>query len=185
MRKRVFYSITILALVLAMALSMVAPVAASEIGTTKELDPDNAPYHVGEWIYFEMTVVNPAGNSETNTVTRIWDTLPDGTVIEFVGSGDPPLVQEPGDREYYYASYMVRAEDLGVSAVINTFEAEGYDSAADLIYSLTQKRAEVVPPVGGEAFPISRLGILAPWVALGAAIIAAAVIFARRHPVQS
>ena len=138
-----------------------------------------------------MTVGNPAGNSETNTLTRIWDTLPNGTVIEFVGSGDPPLVQHAGVTETYCAEYTVREVDirwietpLGDYGVINTFEVEGYDSAEDSIYAKVTSNTRVIPPVGGEAFPINALAILAPWIALGAAVIAGAVIFARRYQAQ-
>jgi hypothetical protein len=41
------------------------------------------------------------------------------------------------------------------------------------------------PPVGGEAYPISKFLILLPWIALGAAIVAGLAILARRRRVQS
>jgi hypothetical protein len=40
-------------------------------------------------------------------------------------------------------------------------------------------------PVGGEAYPVNKLAILAPWIALAAAIIAGATIFMRRHRAQN
>jgi hypothetical protein len=40
------------------------------------------------------------------------------------------------------------------------------------------------PPVGGEAYPVNKLAILAPWIAL-AAIIAGALIYMRRRQAQS
>ena len=40
------------------------------------------------------------------------------------------------------------------------------------------------PPVGGEAYPVSRLAILAPWIALIAAIITGTTIIRRRHRAQ-
>ena len=40
-------------------------------------------------------------------------------------------------------------------------------------------------PVGGEAYPVNKLAILAPWIALGMAIIAGATIFIRRRRPQS
>ena len=39
-----------------------------------------------------------------------------------------------------------------------------------------------IPPVGGEACPISRLAILLPWIALAAAIAAATMLVLRRRP---
>jgi len=41
------------------------------------------------------------------------------------------------------------------------------------------------PPVGGTAYPENMLTILAPWIAIGAAIIAGATIFIRRRRAQS
>jgi hypothetical protein len=40
-------------------------------------------------------------------------------------------------------------------------------------------------PVGGEAYPVNKLAILAPWIALAAAIIAGATIFMRRRRTES
>lgn len=40
-------------------------------------------------------------------------------------------------------------------------------------------------PVGGEAYPVNKLAILAPWIALAAAITAGATIFMRRRRTQS
>jgi hypothetical protein len=140
-----------------------------------------------------MSITNPAGNMATNTLTRIWDTLPDGTVIEFL-TGGATLVQNPGDTANYDVSYTVRAQDviwiplLNDYGIKNWFEAEGTDSAGDDVHGLTSSSARVnrpPPPVGGDAFPISKLSILAPWIALGAAIMAGAAIFIRRRQVQS
>jgi len=41
------------------------------------------------------------------------------------------------------------------------------------------------PPVGGTAFPENTLTILAPWIAIGAAIITGATIFIRRRRAQT
>jgi len=40
-------------------------------------------------------------------------------------------------------------------------------------------------PVGGEAYPESKASVLAPWIAIGVAIIAGATIFVRRRGAQS
>jgi len=183
------------ALVLVLILPMAVPVMASEITVTKELDPDEAPYEVGETIHFVMSVTNPASNTATNTLTRIWDTLPNGDVIEFLGPSET-LVQTPGQTDTFQADYLVHAIDIEwieppvgepYWGVRNKFEAEGYDSAGDDVYGLGERSAQInqpPPPVGGEAFPISRLSILAPWIVLGAAIMAGAAIFIRRRRVQ-
>jgi len=190
MKKTLLHSIIGLTLVLVLILPMAVPVMASEITGTKDRNPDDAPYYIGETIYFVMSVTNPGNNTATNTLTRIWDTLPNGTVIEFLAAN---LTQAPGATANFTADYMVDWDDayyhagLGYWVVTNTFEAEGIDSARDPVYARVQSTREVIPPepVGGEAFPIGRLSILAPWIALGAAIIAGAAIFARRRQARS
>jgi hypothetical protein len=190
MKRAVFYSLIALVLVLGLILPMAVPVMASEIGATKDVDPDEAPYEDNQTIHYVMTVSNPITNSETNTLTNIWDTLPDGSIYYFVEEGvDSPLVQLPGDTETFYLDYVVDCHDieydemLGYSVVMNQFEAEGYDSAEDDVSVLATSKTQVSPcqPVGGEAFPIGKPSILAPWIVLGAAIMAGAAIFLRRR----
>ena len=41
------------------------------------------------------------------------------------------------------------------------------------------------PPVGGEAYPVNKLEILAPWIAMGMGVIAGAIILMRRRRAQS
>jgi uncharacterized repeat protein (TIGR01451 family) len=200
MKKILLYSVMALALVLGLILPMAVPVMASDIEGSKHRDPDEAPYAVGETIYYVMTVTNPEGNTATNTLTRIWDTLPDDTVIEFLYAGSPygtQLVQNPGDTTTFYASYTVRAADFEridppgpldpYWGVRNTFRAEGLVGGEVPKEVLVEDVAEVIPPepVGGEAFPVGKLSILAPWIALGAAIIAGAGIFVRRRQARS
>jgi uncharacterized repeat protein (TIGR01451 family) len=196
MKKAVFYSFVALALVLGLILPIALPAMASESLPSKHRVPDEAPYDVGDTIHYAMSVTNPGTNTATNTYTRIWDTLPDGTVIEFLGVAQT-LVLDPGESAAFNASYVVRAVDLEwivppvgepFWGVRNVFQAEGYDSVPEDIDDQVEDVAEVIapPPVGGEAFPIGKLSILAPWIALGAAIVAGAAVFARRrHHVQS
>jgi uncharacterized repeat protein (TIGR01451 family) len=196
MKKTLLYSIIALVLVLGLILPMTVPVMASDIEASKHRDPDEAPYAVGETIYYVMTVTNPGNNTATNTLTRIWDTLPNGTVIEFLGANET-LVQVPGQTGTFNASYIVRAADFEwiyppaadpYWGVRNTFRAEGLVGGEVPKEVLVEDVAEVIlppPPVGGEAFPVSRLFVLAPWIALGAAIIAGAAIFVRRRQVRS
>jgi uncharacterized repeat protein (TIGR01451 family) len=192
MKKTLLYSIIALTLVLGLILPMTVPVMASQIGATKERNPDEAPYEAGETIHFVMTVTNPGNNTATNTLTRIWDTLPDGTVVDFLYAGSPygtQLVQTPGNTTTFYLDYVVDCDDmeyserLGYWIVRNSFQAEGYDTAADDVNALVTSNTEVIPceAVGGEAFPIGKPSILAPWMVLGAAMVAGAVILARRR----
>jgi uncharacterized repeat protein (TIGR01451 family) len=194
MKKGVFYSLIALMLVLGLILPMTVPAMASQITATKERDPDEAPYEAGDTIHFVMTVVNPGNNTATNTLTNIWDTLPDGSIYYFVEEGvDSPVVQLPGNTATFYLDYVVDCDDmeyderLGYLVVRNQFEAEGYDSLQDDVYAYVESNTQVIPceAVGGEAFPIGKLSIVAPWIALGAAIVAGAAIFARRRHVRS
>jgi len=67
-------------------------------------------------------------------------------------------------------SYIVTAKLLQASTVLNETST-----------SFTVVTAPPPPPVGGTAYPENTLGILAPWIAIGAAIIAGATIFIRRR----
>jgi len=193
MRKTLLYSVIGLALVLGLILPMAVPVMASQITGAKGRNPDESPYEVGETIHFAMSVTNPGNNTEINYLTRIWDTLPNGTVIEFLGANQT-LTQIPGATANFAANYTVRAQDIDWIAALNDygvqnkFEAEGYDSAQDPVYVLVMSNTRVTQPppaVGGEAFPIGKLSILAPWIALGAAIVAGATVFLRRRQARS
>jgi uncharacterized repeat protein (TIGR01451 family) len=195
MRKNALYSLIALALVLGLILPMAVPVMASESSPSKHREPDEAPYDVGDTIYYVMNITNPLTNTATNTYTRIWDTMPDETVIEFLGVSQT-LVLEPGESATFSASYTVRSVDLELIeppvaepywGVRNVFQAEGLDSSEEDIDDLVEDVAEVTmsEPVGGEAFPIGKLSMLAPWVILGAAIMAGAAIFVRRRRASS
>ena len=41
-----------------------------------------------------------------------------------------------------------------------------------------------LPPVGGEAYPVNKAGLMMPWIALGMAVIAGATVFTRRRKAQ-
>jgi uncharacterized repeat protein (TIGR01451 family) len=194
MKKTLLYSVIALALVLGLTLPMAVSVMAQGITGHKYREPDAEPYNVGDTIHYVMTVGNPGNNTAQNTLTRIWDTLPDGTVIEFLAA-NATLVQDPGDSANFTATYVVDANDaewvvptVGPPywGVRNTFQAEGVDSYFVDLAVFTEDIAEVnMPPVGGEAFPVNKLSILVPWIVLGAAIIAGAGIFVRRRHVRS
>jgi uncharacterized repeat protein (TIGR01451 family) len=196
MKKILLYSGIALALVLGLILPMAVSVMAHGINGSKYRDPDAEPYNVGETIHYVMIVGNPGNNTATNTLVNIWDTLPDGSTYYFVEDGqDPPLVQMPGESTNYTIDYVVDAHDFEwivptvgepYWGVRNTFQAEGEDSDTLRVVVIVEDVAEVIlPPVGGEAFPVNKLSILVPWIALGAAIIAGAGIFVRRRHVRS
>lgn len=194
MKRTLLYSTVALVLVLGLTLTMVMPLMAHGIGGDKFRSPDKPFYDVGETIHYVMVVRNPVTNLATNNLTNIWDVLPDDSTHWFVQGGmNPPLIQTPGQNNTYYLDYVVDWHDaeysasLGYYIVRNTFQVQGVDSDGLPVGYLVQDVAGVnpPPPVGGEAFPVSKLSILAPWIALGAAIMAGAAIFVRRRHVRS
>jgi len=157
--RRVLYFIIMLTLVLCMMLPITTPVVASDIEVTKNTIPllPNK-YYVGDTIHYEMTVSNP--NTSANYLDRIWDTLPDGTVIEFLYEGSPygnanngtQLVQNPGESDTFYADYTVDADDMvwlsgpGYWVVINEFEAEGENAEGAAVYGYTGAISQIMVP---------------------------------------
>jgi len=151
-KKRVLYFIVVLALVLCMTLPTTTPVMAGQISGSKHTIPALPNiYYIGDTIYYETTVTNPVGNTANNTLTRIWDTLPDGTVVEFLDPGET-LVQVPGHTDTFYTQYVVDWDDavynevLGYWIVTDTFRAEGYDSNGDGLYVLVTKNSHILDP---------------------------------------
>jgi len=145
-----------MALALMLGLCMAGPLVVpsaldgAEVRATKDTAAAMPEIHdVGDTIDYVMTVANPESNIATNIITRIWDTLPDGTVIEFLGP-DETLVQAPGDTETFHASYTVDEADLEWSEVLehwvvrNRFEVEGHDSLGDSVYVLVGRNSRVL-----------------------------------------
>jgi hypothetical protein len=154
-RIRVFLPVLVTLAMVASMFGMAIPALASQITATKDITDPFAPnmYYVGDTIYYEMTIENPPGNTAINTITDVWDTLPDGTVVYFIQDGiDPPLVQNPGDVEYFYISYVVNEPDiiwipaLGGYGVKNYFNVLGYDSAGDDVTAAVTKNSNVIRP---------------------------------------
>jgi uncharacterized repeat protein (TIGR01451 family) len=151
-KKRVLYFIIVLALVLCVTLPMTIPVMASIIDASKDPIPllPNI-YRIGDTIYYEMTVSNPVGNNASNYLTRIWDTLPDGTEIDFLGPGET-LIQEPGDTATFYTNYTVAAAYVvwvpsrQYYGVMNHFEAEGLNTYGARVYIHRAAPSRVIRP---------------------------------------
>jgi len=68
-RIRILLPILVILAMLASMLGMTVPVGASQITATKEHTAPFADfYYVGDTIYYEMTIVNPPGNTAINTI---------------------------------------------------------------------------------------------------------------------
>jgi hypothetical protein len=155
-KKGTLCSIVALALVLGLVLSMVTPVMASMILGSKITTDVPAKYYIGSIIHYQMTVINPSINTETNTLKNIYDTLPGGSIYWFVKEGvNPPLVQAPGNSMTYSLNYTVNAADLivipdgpnaGRYGVLNYFDAHGSDSKGDPVDVHIGKNSVVLRP---------------------------------------
>ena len=71
----------------------------------------------------------------------------------------------------------------GYDIVFDANQNGVYDASADCVDHPDHPGFVVLPPpsVGGEAYPVNKLAVLAPWVAIGTAIIAASFIVMRRR----
>ena len=132
---------------MAMLIFMTTSSLASEISLAKNVDPLTPnTYRVGDTIHYVLTVGNPAGNTETNTLDTIIDILPDGSE-ETIATD---VVQEPGESNTYDLYYVVDEADLqwisGAWRVVNRLEVHGTDSSEDTIDATTSKSSVVIRP---------------------------------------
>ncbi|HPM64554.1 MAG TPA: hypothetical protein PLM88_08540, partial [Bacillota bacterium] len=140
-------SLIILFITMAMLIFMTTSSLASEISLAKNVDPLTPnTYRVGDTIHYVLTVGNPAGNTETNTLDTIIDILPDGSE-ETIATD---VVQEPGESNTYDLYYVVDEADLqwisGAWRVVNRLEVHGTDSSEDTIDATTSKSSVVIRP---------------------------------------
>ena len=201
MKRRMLYFAAALALVLALTLPMALPVTAkpSAITITKATVPANAEYYVGDTIQYVMTVTNPANNTAINTVDRIWDTLPDGSVFEFLYDGSPwgnadngkKLIQQPGETATFTYDYTIKASDVkwlpgpGFDGVVNSFETDGRDSVGDTLRAYVERNSRVLQrTVGGEGFAGNKAAILARWIALAGLLVGGVAMLRRRSAAE-
>ena len=131
------------------------PASASDQHASKTATDVPDTYYVGDTIHYEMLVEN-LGDTYTNNVTDVYDTLPGGSVHWFVQGGvDEPLIQDPGESITYNLSYVVDEGDLvvipagpnaGRWGVLNYFDAHGFDSYGDPVDSHTGWNSLVLRP---------------------------------------
>lgn len=149
-------TLTVVAVVAALVLGMSSLAMASQIAATKTVvgydsaDPWTNTFYPGQTIHYVMTLTNPVGNPATNTLTRIWDTLPNGTVVELLPPGET-LVQVPGQTTYFYVDYVVDYANTiefppgsGKRVVVNRFRAEGFDSLDNIVEASVSWNSPIV-----------------------------------------
>lgn len=109
--------------------------------------------------------------------------------VTFVALQAKELNQPTGDFTIAYLKVKATG-DPGTSTDLMLTIEELVDANADPV-AATPVNGKVIikaappPSVGGTAYPGNKLAILAPWIAIGAAIIAGAAIFVRRRRAQS
>ena len=131
--------------------------------------------NMGDWPLEDITLVD----SEFGDLTG---KLPASLVLNATG--------EAGDSYSFDYEYEIQNGDLPlVNEATVKGTAQGFNGTifhdAVVTDSDTARVISEAPPVGGTAYPVSKLAILVPWIALGGAIIAGATIFMRRRRVQS
>jgi len=118
--------------------------------------------------------------------------LSDNTIVSTVGVPSNPrrivvrpdgsriFVSEHNNDECY--AFDVQGENLSFAAVADLNTEPGFQATP---VGLAICEQAILPPVGGEAYPINKVVILAPWIALLAAIVAGAAMIMRRRTAQS
>jgi hypothetical protein len=80
-------------------------------------------------------------------------------------------------------AYVTGTTDSGDFPIQNPYQT--YQEKEIYDYAFVAKLSVSPPAVGGTAYPINKLAILAPWIALAAAVAVGIVIVARRRRAQS
>jgi hypothetical protein len=132
--------------------------------------------------FFSFNIMLPSTNYTSAIVTMTFPSpLPVGTQYWKYG----PTPSDPTDHWYQ----LPIGDDDGDNVItITLFDGGvGDDNVVAPDGVIVDQGAPGIPaaPVGGEAYPVNKLAILAPWIALAAAIIAGATIFMRRRRAES
>jgi len=125
-----------------------------------------------------------AGETDPNNPDTDGDGVQDGTEkgltapqgvdtdpAVFIPDADPTTTTDPLNPDTDGDGFSDGQEDLNGNGRVDPGETDPNDP----------KSYPVAPPVGGEAYPINKISVLAPWIALIAAIMAGATIVLRRR----
>ena len=140
--------------------------------------------YVGDTIVYVFEVENP-GVPDLVDVTLTDDTVVCGTGpvrgADKVGNNDDTL--EPDEIWVYTCSHLVTAGDP--DPLENHATASGKPTVpATLTPAEAAATVDIVtrpPPVGGEAYPVNKLGILVPWITLAVLLAGSTSWFALRR----
>ncbi len=125
-----------------------------------------------------------AGETDPNNPDTDGDGVQDGTEkgltapqgvdtdpAVFIPDADPTTTTDPLNPDTDGDGFSDGQEDLNGNGRVDPGETDPNDS----------KSYPVAPPVGGEAYPVNKPAILAPWIVIGMAIIAGSFIVIRRR----
>jgi len=168
--------------VLVLVASLAAPLAVSAEACRAERTLPEESVEPGAEFYVHIDVTG------CGAFAQVRETLPPGFTYVSVSDPDDIGVEEendevrftffPGAISFYYTVKAPTTEvDEAFAGVVLDEDKEQFDVTGDDSIAVR----DVAPPVGGTAHPISRLPIVAMWVAIGAAIIAGASLLMRRR----
>jgi hypothetical protein len=130
--------------------------------------------------FFSFTITLPGGQTSAIVTMTFPSPLPVGTQYWKYGP-------TPSDPTAHWYQLPIGDDDGDNVITITLFDRGlGDDNVVAPDGVIVDQGAPGIPAsVGGEAYPVNKLAILAPWIALAAAIIAGATIFMRRRRAQS
>jgi uncharacterized repeat protein (TIGR01451 family) len=160
--------------------------AAPVLTITKTDSPD--PVEAGGTLTYSVTVTNSGNTDATNVVvTETYD-------ANFNFSSATPSPDAGTNNQWTFAS--IAAGETKTIVITGTVLDDGEEFLHNVVSYISDNAGSAsatedttvtsAPPpptpggVGGEAYPINKLAVLAPWVALFAAIMAGAIIIWRR-----
>jgi len=131
----------------------------------------------GDEIHYVFTVTN-TGNV---TLTNIVVTDPKVTVM-----GGPIASLAPGASDSSLTgTYVLTPADIGAGVVPNTATATSPIPGASEVTAIGESFTRLLPnAVGGEAYPVNKVGLMAPWMVLIAAVTAGGLYLRRVHDVK-
>ena len=132
--------------------------------------------------YSGFTVRNATGTTPAQSNFGSWD------LSAHLGNSrfwNPSLGPPNGDLEFTIRNFSLlpgQGGQLG-EFTMGAYMGSGPDVEIEEDTMICSVNLTIQPPVGGFAFPVNKLGLLAPWaVLLGCAAIAALIVFRTRRP---
>jgi hypothetical protein len=146
-------------------------------------DGELRPYHVEN-----VTITLRVKNIETDDPSMY---------IELEGGYNPTVLQAPECTYWHeiYPNFCTRyhlsgwpddTEKRGELDFCDNILLTNEDTGIGYLYHVEEVAIDIIvtpepPPVGGEAYPVNRASLLAPWIALGVVVVVGAAVFVLRR----